>query len=79
MVINAGMNETGPSAFSATVSGGGMAAIDAALDTIFAHPNVPPFVSKQLIQRLVTSNPSPPISTASPASSRTMARACVAT
>jgi len=30
-----------------------------ALDTIFAHPNVPTFVSKQLIQRLVTSNPSP--------------------
>ncbi len=30
-----------------------------ALDTIFAHPNVGPFISKQLIQRLVTSNPSP--------------------
>ena len=30
-----------------------------ALDTIFAHPNVAPFVSRQLIQRLVTSNPSP--------------------
>ena len=36
-----------------------MAAIKIALDAIFAHPNVPPFVSKQLIQRLVTSNPSP--------------------
>ncbi|WP_457668257.1 DUF1800 domain-containing protein [Thiolapillus sp.] len=33
--------------------------IRAALDIIFNHPNVPPFVSKQLIQRLVTSNPSP--------------------
>jgi uncharacterized protein (DUF1800 family) len=30
-----------------------------ALDTIFNHPNVPAFVSKQLIQHLVTSNPSP--------------------
>jgi uncharacterized protein (DUF1800 family) len=30
-----------------------------ALDTLFAHPNVGPFVSKQLIQRFVTSNPSP--------------------
>lgn len=30
-----------------------------ALDTIAAHPNVGPFVSRQLIQRLVTSNPSP--------------------
>lgn len=29
------------------------------LDTIFAHPNVGPFVARQLIQRLVTSNPSP--------------------
>ncbi|CAN5535511.1 hypothetical protein BH18VER1_BH18VER1_00660 [soil metagenome] len=30
-----------------------------ALDTIFKHPNVAPFISRQLIQRLVTSNPSP--------------------
>ena len=30
-----------------------------ALDTLSAHPNTPPFISKQLIQRLVTSNPSP--------------------
>ena len=30
-----------------------------ALDTLFNHPNTAPFVSKQLIQRLVTSNPSP--------------------
>jgi uncharacterized protein (DUF1800 family) len=29
-----------------------------ALDNIFAHPNVAPFISKQLIQKLVTSNPS---------------------
>ena len=30
-----------------------------ALDTLFNHPNVAPFIGKQLIQRLVTSNPSP--------------------
>ena len=30
-----------------------------ALDTIFNHPNVGPYVAKNLIQRLVTSNPSP--------------------
>ncbi|MBL8522216.1 MAG: DUF1800 domain-containing protein [Betaproteobacteria bacterium] len=30
-----------------------------ALDTLFNHPNVGPFFSKQLIQRLVSSNPSP--------------------
>jgi len=30
-----------------------------ALDNIFNHPNVGPFISRQLIQHLVTSNPSP--------------------
>jgi uncharacterized protein (DUF1800 family) len=30
-----------------------------ALDTLFNHSNTPPFVCKQLIQHLVTSNPSP--------------------
>lgn len=30
-----------------------------ALDVVFRHPNVGPFLSRQLIQRLVTSNPSP--------------------
>jgi len=30
-----------------------------ALDTIFAHPNIAPFISKQLILKLITSNPSP--------------------
>lgn len=29
------------------------------VDNLFYHPNVGPFLSKQLIQRLVTSNPSP--------------------
>ena len=29
------------------------------LDTVFNHPNVGPFLCRQLIQRLVTSNPSP--------------------
>ena len=33
--------------------------LEAALDNVFSHSNVAPFVSKQLIQRLVTSNPSP--------------------
>jgi uncharacterized protein (DUF1800 family) len=30
-----------------------------ALDALFNHPNVGPFIGKQLIQRFVTSNPSP--------------------
>jgi uncharacterized protein (DUF1800 family) len=33
--------------------------LDTALHAIFLHPNLPPFVSQQLIQHLVTSNPSP--------------------
>ena len=37
----------------------GAAALKVALDTLFNHPNVGPFFGKQMIQRLVTSNPSP--------------------
>jgi uncharacterized protein (DUF1800 family) len=37
----------------------GPASLSIALDTLANHPNVGPFVGKQLIQRLVTSNPSP--------------------
>jgi uncharacterized protein (DUF1800 family) len=33
--------------------------LKATLDTIFNHPNVGPFICRQLIERLVTSNPSP--------------------
>lgn len=60
LVMSAARNETGAASFLGSgTSGGGVAAIKTALDTIFNHPNVPPFVSRQLIQRLVTSNPSP--------------------
>lgn len=37
----------------------GSDALKIALDTLFQHPNVGPFFGKQMIQRLVTSNPSP--------------------
>lgn len=33
--------------------------LDNVLTIIFQHPNLPPFVAKQLIEKLVTSNPSP--------------------
>ncbi len=33
--------------------------LNAAIDNVFNHPNVGPFISKQLIQKLATSNPSP--------------------
>ncbi|TWI51793.1 uncharacterized protein DUF1800 [Pseudoduganella flava] len=38
--------------------GSGEADLKAALDTLFNHPNVGPFIGRQLIQRLVKSNPS---------------------
>jgi uncharacterized protein (DUF1800 family) len=37
----------------------GLVDLDQALDNVFHHPNVGPFVGRKLIQRLVTSNPSP--------------------
>jgi len=42
------------------LAAGNSAEVDlrAALDNIFQHPNVGPFLAKRLIQRLVTSNPS---------------------
>jgi uncharacterized protein (DUF1800 family) len=42
------------------VAGGNATAeLDVAINNIFNHPNVGPFVSKHLILRLITSNPSP--------------------
>ncbi len=38
---------------------GGAQDLEQALDNIFNHPNVGPFIAIRLIQRLVTSNPSP--------------------
>lgn len=55
-------HESGSKSFlGSTISAGtdGAASLRQALDTIFAHPNVGPFIGRQLIQRLVTSNPSP--------------------
>ena len=37
----------------------GMEDIEMAVDSLFNHPNVGPFIGRQLIQRLTTSNPSP--------------------
>jgi uncharacterized protein (DUF1800 family) len=60
MAINPAQHETGAKTFLGTSIPAGTSGPDSlrlALDAIFAHPNVAPFVSKQLIQRLVTSNP----------------------
>jgi uncharacterized protein (DUF1800 family) len=55
-------HETGASSFlTVSVPGGndGPGALKLVLDGLFAHPNIGPFIGRQLIQRLVTSNPSP--------------------
>ncbi|MEO1656590.1 MAG: DUF1800 domain-containing protein [Pseudomonadota bacterium] len=55
-------HEDGPKSFlGTTVDLGGDAevSVDEALDYLLAHQNVAPFISQQLIQKLVTSNPSP--------------------
>ena len=48
-----------PGTNGASNSACAQAELNQALDVIFNHPNVGPFVSRQLIQHLVTSNPSP--------------------
>lgn len=55
------LNYTGVSLPGGVLAAGGSGRgdLDAALDNIFHHPNVGPFIGRQLIQRLVTSNPSP--------------------
>ncbi len=56
------MHEPGPKTFlGSTIPGGqsGLEDIDDAIDIIFNHPNVGPFLAYRLIQRMVKSNPSP--------------------
>lgn len=62
MTVTAANHETGASSFmgiNIPANLDGAASRQVALDGLFNHPNVPPFVSKQLIQHMVTSNPSP--------------------
>ena len=61
MTNNAALHETGVKTFLGTTIPAGTAgpqSLTLALDAIFNHANLPPFVCKQLIQHLVTSNPS---------------------
>ncbi len=61
MTNTASQHETGVKTFLGTTIPAGTAgpqSLTLALDAIFAHANLPPFVCKQLIQHLVTSNPS---------------------
>jgi hypothetical protein len=63
MVVNAGNHDTSQKVlFNNTVVPAGQTPQDdlnQALDNIFYHPNVGPFICKQLIKQLVTSNPTP--------------------
>ena len=62
MTVNESNHETGASTFLNTNIPAGTDTAGArkiALDALFNHPNVGPFVARQLIQHLVTSNPSP--------------------
>jgi uncharacterized protein (DUF1800 family) len=60
--IDANYHDTGAKSFlGSTIPAGGTALSDAqaAVRIVANHPNVPPFISKALIQKLVTSDPSP--------------------
>ena len=62
MVNKASLHETREKAFLGTTIPANTSATDSlriALDRLFNHANVGPFIGKQLIQRLVASNPSP--------------------
>ena len=62
MIVNPAQFETGGASFlGINVPPGSDSALarKVALDGLFQHANVPPFIAKQLIQHLVTSNPSP--------------------
>ena len=62
MVLDAAQHSTLQKSFlGATIAANtsGQESLKIALDTLFNHPNVGPFLGRQMIQRLVTSNPSP--------------------
>ena len=62
MALDAAQHSPGEKRFlGTTIKAGtdGNTALKMAMDTLAAHPNVGPFIGRQLIQRLVTSNPSP--------------------
>lgn len=62
MVLNPGRHSNLRAEFLGTVIDAdtdGTTALTVALDTLFNHPNVGPFFGRQMIQRLVCSDPSP--------------------
>jgi len=62
MVMNAALHETGSKVFLGTTipaNTSGEQSLELALDALISHANVGPFIGRQLIQRFVTSHPSP--------------------
>ncbi len=62
MIQVASRHESGEKTFlGTTIPAGtdGTVSLTLALDALFAHANIAPFIGRQLIQRLVSSNPSP--------------------
>jgi uncharacterized protein (DUF1800 family) len=62
MINNAaGFDTTEKYVLGKTIAAGldGEQTLEAAIDVLMQHPNIAPFISRQFIQRLVTSNPSP--------------------
>ena len=63
MIASDAHHDTEPKTLlNGTVLPAGLSAVldlEAALDNVFTHPNVGPFIGKQLIQHLVTGDPSP--------------------
>lgn len=63
MAVNSSQHESGSSSFMGITISAGVDAASArrvVLDRLFNHANTPPFVSRQLIEHMVTSNPSGP-------------------
>ena len=56
-----GLDMTEKTVLGQTIAAGldGEQTLEAAIGILMAHPNMAPFISRQFIQRLVTSNPSP--------------------
>jgi uncharacterized protein (DUF1800 family) len=62
MIVNAAIYDTGAKSFLGTTVPAGAAqsaSLTAVVDAVFNHASTAPYISKQLIQHLVTSNPSP--------------------
>lgn len=63
MTLNPNFHDTGAknivNGVQLPANQGGAKDLKDTLDTLFNHPNTGPFICRQLIQRLVTSNPSP--------------------